>query len=114
MAIGGSAGTATFPREELLRQARRLAERCGPSAGRQAAAALAVLRTRGLAGLRRVLAADVEVHLGVSSRHWIRFRDVCAPEIHRASTHGVPAVAFLLAWIARSARADRGGRPPRR
>ena len=113
MPVDGSAAT-TLPRDQLLRLARQLAERCGPSAGRQAAAALAVLRARGLEGLRGVLASDVDVHLGVSSRHWSRFREACAHEVERVSTQGVPAVAFLLAWIARSARADRGDRPPRR
>lgn len=114
MAIDGSSPSATFPREELLRLARQLARRCGPSAGRQAAVALAVLRSRGLRGLSDVLAADVEICLGASSRHWVRFREVCAREIERASKQGVPAVAFLLAWIARFARADQRGRPPGR
>lgn len=114
MPIDGSAGTTTFPREELLRLARRLAQSSGPSAGRQAAAALAVLRARGLTGLRDVLSGDVDVHLGASSRHWSRFREVSAHEVQRVSTQGVPAVAFLLAWVARLARADRGERPPRR
>lgn len=104
----------TFSREELLGLARQLSARCGPSPGRQAAVALAVLRSRGLMGLRDVLGAGVEVRLGANSRHWQRFREVCARDIFRVSEQGGPAVAFLLTWIARLARGDQRGRPPRR
>lgn len=93
-------------REFLLATARNLARRCDDKAGRQAAAALALLRARGVEELRRALQPGVQVELGASTSHWRRFREVCGQEVARAAERGTEQAAFLLAWVARLSRAS--------
>lgn len=88
-------------REPLLDTARILAQRCGEKAGRQAMAALALLRAHGVEGLRRALQQDVQVQLGAATPHWRRFCEVCGPAVVRASERGAEEAAFLLTWVAR-------------
>lgn len=88
-------------REKLLAEARRLADTLPPSALKQAAAALAILRQQGQEALAAALRADADYHIEVTARDWHKFRQGVSADVVRLLREEPVAAAYLLAWLKR-------------
>jgi hypothetical protein len=98
-------------RERLLRKAREASRRLSPSAARQAATALAIVRRDGVEALDEAMDERVDVLLGANATHWDEFRRALRPVVRDVfERHGVAGVAYFLGWVKRLASIAEAGR----
>lgn len=97
-------------RARLLSEARTEAAGLPSAVGRQASAALAILRRDGIETLLEALDPKTEALLGASTPHWDEFRRVVGPTVRRLEREvGLDGVAFYLGWLKRLSTLRRSG-----
>jgi len=100
-------------REKLLAEAKTVAATLPPSALKQAAAALAILRQQGPEALAAALRPCALYHIEATAKDWHSFRAGAGAHVVRLLREDPVAAAYLLAWLKRlgSIHSSATGRP---